>query len=195
METLIYSPQHRISSCEEFPITNSPMTTIANRIEAILYLKGKPLSINEIAEYAGCDRATAETGIIELMDNYAHRDSALEVLETPAGYSLQLRVDFQDLVQRLIPVELGLGTLRTLAAIALNSPILQSDLINLRGSGVYQHVPELVELGFVSKRRYQDSRSYSLQITPKFHHYFQIEQLPQVQVDREKETRAEAKDD
>lgn len=195
METLIYSPQPRISSCEEFPITNSPMTTIANRIEAILYLKGKPLSINEISEYAGCDRATAETGIIELMDNYAHRDSALEVLETPAGYSLQLRVDFQDLVQRLIPVELGLGTLRTLAAIALNSPILQSDLINLRGSGVYQHVPELVELGFVSKRRYQDSRSYSLQITPKFHHYFQIEQLPQVQVDREKETRAEAKDD
>ena len=154
-------------------------TATATKIEAILYLKGKPLSVGEIAEYAACDRATVEEGIIELMDSYAHRDSALEVVETTDGYSLQLRSDFQDLVQTMIPVELGLGALRTLAAIALNSPILQSDLIELRGSGVYQHVPELVELGFVRKRRDNESRSYSLQVTPKFHQYFQIEQLPQ----------------
>jgi len=151
----------------------------ATKIEAILYLKGKPLSISEIAEYAACDRAAVEEGIIELIDEYAHRDSALEVVETPNGYSLQLRSDFYDLVQTLIPVELGLGALRTLAAIALNSPILQTELIELRGSGAYQHVQELVALGFVKKRRDGDSRSYSLQVTPKFHQYFQIEQLPQ----------------
>lgn len=152
----------------------------ATKIEAILYLKGKPLSISEIAEYAACDRATVEEGIMELINEYAHRDSALEVVETPNGYSLQLRSGFHDLVQTLIPVELGVGALRTLAAIALNGPILQSELINLRGSGVYQHVPELVELGFVRKRRDSESRSYSLQVTPKFHQYFQIEQLPQL---------------
>ncbi|BCL37367.1 SMC-Scp complex subunit ScpB [Nostoc sp. MS1] len=163
----------------------------ATKIEAILYLKGKPLSAGEIAEYAACDRATVEEGIIELMDSYARRDSALEVVETPDGYSLQLRTDFQDLVQTLIPVELGLGALRTLAAIALNSPILQSDLINLRGSGVYQHVPELVELGFVRKRRDNESRSYSLQVTPKFHQYFQIEQLPQLLDSEQKEQQLE----
>ncbi|BAT52206.1 condensin subunit ScpB [Nostoc sp. NIES-3756] len=163
----------------------------ATKIEAILYLKGKPLSTGEIAEYAACDRATVEEGIIELMDSYARRDSALEVVETPDGYSLQLRTDFQDLVQTLIPVELGLGALRTLAAIALNSPILQSDLINLRGSGVYQHVPELVELGFVRKRRDNESRSYSLQVTPKFHQYFQIEQLPQLLDSEQKEQQLE----
>ncbi|MUG97134.1 SMC-Scp complex subunit ScpB [Scytonema sp. UIC 10036] len=149
------------------------------KIEAILYLKGKPLSISELAEYAACDRATVEEGIIDLIDEYARRDSALEIVETPDGYSLQLRSDFHDLVQTLIPVELGVGALRTLAAIALHSPILQSDLINLRGSGAYQQVQELVELGFVKKRRDSESRSYSLQVTSKFHQYFQIEQLPQ----------------
>ncbi|WP_427160464.1 SMC-Scp complex subunit ScpB [Aliinostoc sp. HNIBRCY26] len=166
-------------------------TATATTIEAILYLKGKPLSLGEIAEYAACDRAKVEEGIIELMDSYARRDSALEVVETPAGYSLQLRSDFHDLVQTLIPVELGLGALRTLAAIALNSPIRQSDLINLRGSGVYQHVPELVELGFVRKRRDQESRSYSLQVTSKFHQYFQIEQLPQILENSPKEQQLE----
>ncbi|MDH6058516.1 SMC-Scp complex subunit ScpB [Umezakia ovalisporum] len=163
----------------------------ATKIEAILYLKGKPLSISEIAEYARCDRATVEEGIMELMDNYAHRDSALEVVETSNGYSLQLRSDFHDLVQELIPVELGTGALRTLAAIALNNPILQSDLIDLRGSGVYQHVPELVELGFVRKRRDHDSRSYVLQVTPKFYQYFQIEQLPQLLQDRQQQEQLE----
>ncbi|MEA5506259.1 SMC-Scp complex subunit ScpB [Halotia wernerae UHCC 0503] len=166
-------------------------TATATKIEAILYLKGKPLSLGEIAEYAACDRATIEEGIIELIDSYARRDSALEVIETPGGYSLQLRSDFHDLVQALIPVELGLGALRTLAAIALNNPILQSDLINLRGSGVYQHVPELVELGFVRKRRDNESRSYSLQVTPKFHQYFQIEQLPQIFSNNQKEEQLE----
>ncbi|MTJ14011.1 SMC-Scp complex subunit ScpB [Anabaena sp. UHCC 0187] len=164
---------------------------IAAKIEAILYLKGKPLSLGEIAEYAKCDRFTAEEGIIELMENYARRDTALEVIETENGYSLQLRSDFHDLVQALIPVEFGVGALRTLAAIALHNPILQSELINLRGSGAYQHVQELVESGFVRKRRDNDSRSFALQITPKFHQYFQIEQLPQILTIPEKEQQLE----
>ena len=164
---------------------------IAAKIEAILYLKGKPLSISEIAEYAKCDRLMAEEGIIELMENYARRDTALEVIETEHGYSLQLRSDFHDLVQALIPVEFGVGALRTLAAIALHNPILQSELINLRGSGAYQHVQELVESGFIRKRREGDSRSFTLQITPKFHQYFQIQELPQILTTPEKEQHPE----
>lgn len=155
---------------------------LATKIEAILYLKGQPLLIAEIAEYAGCDRATAEEGLIELINDYAHRDSALEVVETPNGYSLQLRSGFQELVQTLIPIELGVGALRTLAAIALKSPITQTEVVNLRGSGAYQHVQELVELGFIRKRRQADCRSSLLNVTDKFHQYFQVEQLPQLHI-------------
>lgn len=151
---------------------------LATKIEAILYLKGQPLSIAELAEYAKCDRATVQAALIELINDYAHRDSALQIAETEAGYSLQLRSDFQELVQTLIPVELGVGALRTLAAIALHNPIPQTQLVDLRGSGAYQHVQELVELGFVRKSRSADSRSFLLQITAKFHQYFQLEQLP-----------------
>lgn len=156
------------------------MPRLASTIEAILYLKGQPLPITKIAEYAGCDRPTAEEGLIELMADYAHRESALEVVETPDGYCLQLRETFQSLVQTLIPLDLGVGALRTLAAIALKGPIAQTDLVELRGSGAYQHVPELVELGFVRKRRQSDGRSYWLQVTDKFHQYFQVDKLPQI---------------
>ena len=108
---------------------------LATKIEAILYLKGQPLSLAEIAELGECDRDEAEEAMIELISSYAHRDSALEVVETPTGYSLQLRSTFNNLIQSLIPAELGTGSLRTLAAIALKNPILQSDLIDLREIG------------------------------------------------------------
>jgi segregation and condensation protein B len=153
---------------------------LSTQIEAILYLKGKPLSLGEIAECAGCDRPAVEEALIELITDYAHRDSALEVVETPAGYSLQLRASFHGLLNNLVPAELGIGALRTLAAIALKSPILQTDLIDLRGSSAYQQVQELVEMGFVRKRRQPSGRSYLLEVTDKFHQYFEVDQLSQI---------------
>ncbi|ACK65178.1 chromosome segregation and condensation protein, ScpB [Rippkaea orientalis PCC 8801] len=153
---------------------------LATTIEAILYLKGQPLSLTEIAQWANCEVDEVQEGLIELMSDYAYRDSALEVLETPQGYSLQLRSSFEHLMDNLIPPELGTGNLRTLAAIALKNPILQTDLIELRGSTAYQQVQELVDLGFVRKRRQENGRSYWLEVTDKFHQYFEIDQLPEV---------------
>ncbi|MGL5032622.1 MAG: SMC-Scp complex subunit ScpB [Microcystaceae cyanobacterium] len=153
---------------------------LATKIEAILYIKAQPLRIAELTESTGCDRPEVEEALIELMEDYAHRDSALEVTEGEQGYSLQLRTTFQNLIQDIVPAELGTGSLRTLAAIALKSPILQTDLINLRGSTAYQQVQELVEQGFVRKRKQVDGRSYWLEITDKFHQYFEIDQLSQI---------------
>lgn len=155
-------------------------TRLATVIEAILYLKAQPLSLSKIVEYAHCDRDDAEDALIELMQDYAHRDSALEIVETDGGFSLQLRKTYQSMVNSLVPVDLGVGAQRTLAAIALKGPIAQTDLVELRGSGAYQHVQELVEKGFVQKRRLSSGRSYRVQITDQFYQYFQIDQLPKI---------------
>ncbi|MGK7945868.1 MAG: SMC-Scp complex subunit ScpB [Microcystaceae cyanobacterium] len=153
------------------------MVRLATKIEAILYLKGQSVPLSDIAQLAHCEIETVEDAMIELMNDYAHRDSALEVIETPNGYCLQLRETFQHLIDSLVPAELGTGTLRTLAAIALKNPLLQTDLIELRGSGAYQHVQELVSLGFIRKRRQSEGRSFWLEVTDKFHQYFEIDPL------------------
>ncbi len=156
------------------------MSQLANTIEAILYLKAQPLKINQIAEFAHCDRKTAEEGLIALMSEYAHREGALEIAETEDGYALQLREVYKPLVDTIVPLDIGLGALRTLAAIALRGPIAQSELVDVRGSGVYQHVPDLVDQGFVKKRRQADGRSSWLQVTEKFYQHFEIDKLPQI---------------
>ncbi|MEM1366560.1 MAG: SMC-Scp complex subunit ScpB [Cyanobacteria bacterium P01_H01_bin.15] len=148
---------------------------LATQLEAILYLKGQPLTVEELVEYAGKDRSEVEEALLELVDDYAHRDSALEVCETPRGFSLQLCDHCQSLLESLVPAELGTGALRTLAAIAMQGPIIQTELIELRGSGAYEHVRELVELGLIRKRRQSDGRSFWLEVTPKFHQYFELD--------------------
>lgn len=152
------------------------MSRLSSTIEAILYLKAQPLTVAEIAEVAGCDRSDVEEGLIELMERFAQREGALEIAETPNGYVLQLRESYHHLIQQLLPADLGIGALRTLAAIALKGRLSQTELVDIRGSNAYQHVHELVELGFVRKRRQSDGRSYWLQVTEKFHQYFQLNQ-------------------
>ncbi len=156
------------------------MSRLSNTIEAILYLKAQPLKIAQLAELARCDKESAEEGLIELMSEYAHREGALEIAETEEGYALQLREIYKPLVDTIVPLDIGLGALRTLAAIALRGPIAQNELVELRGSGVYQHVPDLVEQGFIKKRRQSDGRSSWLQITEKFYQHFEIDKLPEI---------------
>lgn len=153
--------------------------SLPNKIEAILYLKAQPTSLDEIVSLTKCSIDEVQEALIKLMSDYSYRDSALEILETPNGYSLQLRSCYQSLLEYLIPAELNPSILKTLAAIALKNPILQSDLIVVRGSSAYQHVNELLEAGFIRKRRQEEGRSYWLETTSKFHQYFEINQLPQ----------------
>ena len=82
------------------------------------------------------------------------------------------------MVKFLLPVDLSLGTLRTLATIALKKRILQSDLVDLRGAGAYDHIKELVSQNFIDKRRQSEGRSYWLTLSEKFHRTFSV--LPNV---------------
>ena len=144
------------------------------RMEAILYLKGRPLTLRELAEIAAISREQTEIALITLMADYAHRDTALEVRQEGQRYSLQLRDGLGDLVQNLLPVDLSTAALRTLATIALKKRILQSDLVDLRGSGAYDHIKELVSQNFIERKRQSDGRSFWLSLSEKFHRTFAI---------------------
>ena len=144
------------------------------RLEAILYLKGRPLALDELARIAGVNPEEAELALITLMADYAHRDTALEIHQEERRYSLQLRSSLGPLVASLIPVDLSTAALRTLATIALKQRILQAELVDLRGSGAYDHIKELLAQNFIERRRQSDGRSYWLTPSEKFHRTFSL---------------------
>jgi segregation and condensation protein B len=148
--------------------------SLAARLEAILYLKGRPLSLPDLASIAAVERDEAELALITLMADYAHRDTALEIRQEGSTFSLQLRESLTDLVQNLLPVDLSTASLRTLATIALKKRILQSELVELRGSGAYDHIKELLAQNFIERRRQSEGRSYWLSLSEKFHRTFAV---------------------
>ena len=156
--------------------------SLTSRIEAILYLKGRPISLSELAELARDEPDQVRTAIAMLTTSYAQRDTALEVVEQSGCYCLQLRPALADLVKNMLPVNLSTATLRTLATIALKKRILQSDLVDLRGSGAYDHIKELLAQDFIERRRQSDGRSYWLTLSEKFHRTFSV--LPDLGADQ-----------
>ncbi len=144
------------------------------RIEAVLYLKGKPLSILGISEILNTPPTQVEEALIALITSYSQRDTALEVNEKDGKYELQLQSGLSGLVQNLLPVDISGATLRTLATIALKKRILQSDLVELRGSGAYEHIKELLSLNFIEKKRQREGRSFWLTLSEKFHQTFAV---------------------
>ncbi len=127
-----------------------------------------------MAELTQESLGSIEEAFISLMASYAQRDTALEIQELKGKYSLQLRPGLGGLVQNLLPVDLSTATLRTLATIALKKRILQSDLVDLRGSGAYDHIKELVEQNFVERKRQTEGRSYWITLSEKFHRTFSV---------------------
>lgn len=98
----------------------------------------------------------------------------MDLIYSDNSISLELKNNLNDFVEDLLPAELKTAVLRTLATIAIRKKILQSDLIILRGSSAYDHIKDLLDKGFIVKRKQKDGRSYWLSLSEKFFQTFAV---------------------
>ena len=147
---------------------------LTTRVEAVLYLKGRPISKKDLSEITDSDINSINNAIKELKIKYSNSKSAIELNEINNSYCLELKSTLNDFVEDLLPSELKTSELRTLATIAIKKKILQSDLILLRGSGAYDHIKELLNKKFIVKRKQKEGRSYWLSLSEKFFQTFAV---------------------
>ena len=147
---------------------------LSTRIEAVLYLKGRPITIKDLSEITNSDINSIEKVIKELKNKYSDKNSAIKLNENNNSYCLELNHNLNNFVEDLLPSELKTSELRTLATIAIKKKILQSDLIILRGSGAYDHIKELLNKKFIIKRKQKDGRSFWLSLSDKFFQTFAV---------------------
>ena len=155
-------------------IKNINNIKLITKIEAVLYLKGIPISKKNITELVGSNINSVNEALKELRKKYSDPTSAIELKEDNNLLCLELNSNLNKFVEDLIPAELKTSELRTLATIAIKKKILQSDLILLRGSGAYDHIKELLDKNFINKRKQKDGRSYWLTLSDKFFQTFSI---------------------
>jgi segregation and condensation protein B len=146
---------------------------LRSRIEAILFLSDKPRTAESIAQQCEADTDLVKQALSQLVQDYEDRDGGI-VIDCTHGYCMQIADEFEDLTEDILPIELRTAVLRTLSTIALKEPMLQSDLMQIRGGGIYEHVKELVELGLVKKSK--EGNSHVLHTTKFFSENFKLSQ-------------------
>lgn len=143
------------------------------QVEAVLFITDLPLKTGAISKMLNAAYDDIQSALVQLIQEYEDRNGGLEIA-TDDGYIIQVKTQYLNIVTDMMPLELNPGPMRTLSAVALKEPVLQSEIIDMRGSGAYDHINELVEMDLVTKK--PQGLSYILKTTKKFQQYFRLTQ-------------------
>jgi segregation and condensation protein B len=142
-------------------------------LEAALYVAGRPLTLKQLGSILKTRSKKKVKNLAKmLMEEYAKRKSALEILELKdERYVLQLKADFTPRVRKLVnrPL-LSAGPLKTLSYIAYRQPVSQRKVVEVRGHHAYGHIKLLKEMSLVASEK--KGRSAILKTTEYFADYF-----------------------
>jgi len=143
-------------------------------VEAVLYTTGKYMSVQEIANACGIGSVgIVNEAILKLKEIYSKGDGALEIQEHEGKFKLNIKKKYGFLASRLSgEAEFDGPTMKTLAIIAYKSPVLQSDIIKIRGNKAYDHISQLKDDGLINAEK--TGRTRTIRLTHKFFEYFDI---------------------
>jgi segregation and condensation protein B len=152
------------------------------RIEVALYASGRPLGLEELSK---ASRVNSKKKLLEMIRELAKKInenfSAIELKEAEGPlFSLQLKPDYNAIAKRFATKPLlSVGTLRTLSYVVYLQPVSTVELVQRRGSQIYTHLKELLEIGFVRAEKRGRGRVFTT--TDLFADYFGLSHDPEQQ--------------
>ncbi len=144
------------------------------KVEAVLFASGKYLTEDQISDLTGVVKKSLKKALSDLEKHYSSIDSSLKVFSESGAWKLNVKDEFSDIVKKIVSeAEMPRPVMETLAIIAYKNPVLQSEVIDTRGSGAYEHIGLLEDKGFVVKEKH--GRTFKLKVTDKFYEYFDVD--------------------
>ncbi len=150
------------------------MQDIKNKIEAVLFITGKAMTVEEIAQFCNIGSiGSVKEAIQALQKEYSQREGSLEILEEEGDYRLNIKKTYNHLSTKLLSgAELDPPTQASLALIAYKQPVMQSEIIKMRGNTAYDHIHALKAMEFIVSEK--SGRTRVLKLAPKFFEYFDV---------------------
>ena len=149
------------------------MDTNEKKVEAVLFAVGKDITTERVASLCSMDIKEVEAIMGKLIILYSENNNSLKIIKKDNGWKLTVEDQFIPLVSNIVSsTELERPLMDTLAVVAWRYPIVQSEIIKLRGSGAYEHMKLLEEQGFIAKERF--GRTFKVKLTQKFFEYFDL---------------------
>lgn len=145
---------------------------LKNKIESLLFISHKPLSISELAKLSGGERSAVETTIAELISEYHNRSAGMEIINLEDKYQMAVSPDNSELVSKFLNTEtsgeLTRPSLETLTIIAYRGPLSKAELELIRGVNCSLILRNLLMRGLIEARDDKDKATIVYQITFEF---------------------------
>ena len=149
------------------------MDANSKKVEAVLFAVGKDITSERLASLCSLSIKEVDAIVNRLVKENEQQDNSLKIIKKENGWKLTVKDEFVPLVSSIVEsTELERPLMETLAVIAWKYPIVQSEIVKLRGSSAYEHMKLLEEQGFVAKEKFQ--RTFKVKLTPKFFEYFDL---------------------
>ena len=150
------------------------MQDIKNKIEAVLFTVGRNVGIDELSQLTGvASKGSLSDAVKSLIEDYKKREGSLEIIEENEKFKLNIKKEYLHVTTKLLDqTEFDKPTQETLALIAYKQPVIQSDIVKLRGNTAYDHISKLKEMDFVVSEK--SGRTRLLKTTQKFYDYFDV---------------------
>src|SRR3989338_11255685 len=113
-------------------IASALKSDLKAQVEAVLFVSDTPLKTGAISKMLNASYDDVQSALVQLIQEYEDRNGGLEI-GTDDGYIIQVKTQYLNIVTDMMPLELNPGPMRTLSAIALKEPVLQSEVIDMRG--------------------------------------------------------------
>lgn len=165
-------PSEPSSAPQNAPIGQKKLP-LKHKVEAILFATGSRISVADITRLARSREDAVKEALFELKQKYENPEHSLTLTEDGNFWKLGVRDNYMSVVKKIVTeTELSKTVLETLAVIAFKYPIKQSDLIHIRTNKAYDHLKELEQLGFISRKKH--GRTNLIKLSEKFFQYFDL---------------------
>ncbi|QQR80445.1 MAG: SMC-Scp complex subunit ScpB [Deltaproteobacteria bacterium] len=134
-------------------------------LESLIFISGKPLSLNEMLEVfmahpdaAKPDKEALEKALEDLAHEWNEKDSALTLMRVSQGYEFRTKSDFASWIHLLNkdkPQRLSTSALEVLAIIAYRQPMTRAEIDDVRGvdsGGVLKNLLERRMIRLVGRK-------------------------------------------
>jgi segregation and condensation protein B len=140
-------------------------------LEAALFVSDKPLSLDKLSTILETTNNETRKLLEQLKADLMENDRGYELVETPEGFELRVKVEYRDKVVRLAPLaDLSDGMMRSLALIVAKQPVKQSLIVKYQGNKAYGYIEALEKKGLIKTEKFQ--RTKLITLTPEFERYF-----------------------
>lgn len=133
-------------------------------IEAILFMSPRSISIKKIEKsFPDAEKEVVRIILSDLKEEYERKNTAIKIVIDGDSVEMLLKPDYAKFSVFATGKQLTKSELKTLALIALNSPVDQCKITKRRPN---DHLPTLKELGLIQV--YKKGRRNVLETTKKF---------------------------